>query len=176
MSGLGINLNPFRFGFENFVDRLPGRGVDDVERAAGHACVIGIISNMPGFAEMGRALIPGRRIGTSGLFQTFLEYAHDLVIFRVDTDQAGRPDFGGLLHAKVDCAVIKAEPSSFLPTGPGGVSRGSLHHVEIVFERGHTEFLSDSWNVESLLVRGNKACEENVNARMGFNLLDELWH
>src|SRR5207344_3239092 len=91
-------------------------------------------------------------------------------------DQPRRADLRGLLHSKIDGSIIKTEPPSFLPSGPDGVSRGSLHHVEIVFERGHTEFPGHPGNVESLLVRRNKPGEENVDARIGFNELDELRH
>src|SRR5215510_13428196 len=110
--------------------------MNDVERATRNACIVSVVPDMPGFAKMRRTLVPGRHIGAPSLFQTFLEETHDLVIFRVDANQPGRADRGSLLHSKIDGSVIKAEPSSLLPSGPYGMSRGSLHHMEIVLERG----------------------------------------
>src|SRR5262245_22857224 len=102
---------------------------------------------MPGLAKMRRALVPGRHIGAPSLLQAFLEETHDLVILRVDANQPRWADLRGLFHSKINRSVIKAEPPSLLPSGPDCMSRGSLHHMEIVFERGHAEFPSHPGNI-----------------------------
>src|SRR5262245_51843610 len=148
----------------------------DVEWATRNACVVGVVPDMPGFAKMRRTLVPGRHIGAPGLLQTFLEETHDLVIFRMDANQRWWADLRGLFHSKINGSVIKAEPSSFLPSGPDGVRRWPLHHMEVVLEGGNAEVPRHPGNIESLLVRGNKSREENIDTRIAFHELDELRH